>query len=74
MIGNLGGLLVIEGSSAKTTYKISDFLWNAKFSQGLWRDNEDNVGRDENLIKILLCHFCLVQKQCDFAWNAKFSQ
>ena len=34
------------------------FLWNAKFSQGLWRGNEDNVVRDENLIKILLCHFC----------------
>ena len=38
------------------------------------RYNKDNVGRDENLIKTHLCHFCLVQKQQDFVWNAKFSQ
>ena len=27
------------------------FVENAKFSQGLQKDNRDNVGRDENLIK-----------------------
>ena len=26
------------------------------------------------MIKILLCHFCLVQKQCDVVGNAEFSQ
>ena len=38
------------------------------------KENGNNVGRDENLIKFHLCHFCVEQKQCDFVWKAKFSQ
>ena len=57
-----------------SSYHLLYFVWNTKFSQGLWRDNRDIVGSVENLIESHLSHFCLVQKQCYFVWNAKFSQ
>ena len=34
------------------------FVWNANFSQTLWRDNRDNLGRVKNFIKSHLQSFC----------------
>ena len=53
---------------------ISDFVWNAKFSQRLWRDNRDNAGRIRNLINTHVNSVLWKNNVSDFVWNAEFSQ
>ena len=45
--------------------KRRDFVWNTKFSQGLQRDNRDNLGRAVNFIKSNV-NFCTGPFNNDF--------